>query len=105
MGYGVDTLSILIITMGHNSVDLEPGVTVLFLYIPSGWGVHLYQVSRKYLERFQSYVADTISILINTKEHNSVKKTTRSYISCSLQIVLSWSTFVPSFNIFHHKRA
>ena len=37
-----DTISILIITMGHNSIDLVHGVTVLVLCISSDHGLHLY---------------------------------------------------------------
>ena len=54
----MDTISIIIITMGYNSINLKQ---------------FLYQVSCKNLERFRSYGADTISILINTKGHDSVK--------------------------------
>ena len=38
---------------------------------------HLYQVLWKYLEWFQSYRADTISILLNIKGYNSVKNVGR----------------------------
>ena len=69
----MDTISILIITVRHNSVNLVHGVSVLVLCISSDHGLHLYQVSQKYLELFQSYGADTISILIYIKGHNSVK--------------------------------
>ena len=69
---GVDTISILIITMRHNSVYLVQGDTVLVICILSGHGLHLYQVSRKYLDWFQSNGVDTISILIITMRHNSV---------------------------------
>ena len=48
------------------------GVTVLILRPLSNHGLHLYQVSRKYLEQFQSYQAYTFSILIITMGHNSV---------------------------------
>ena len=34
--------------------------------------LHLYQVWYKYLERFKSYGADTISLLISTKWHDSI---------------------------------
>ena len=63
------------ITLGHNSINRVHGVVVLILCISSDHGLHLYQVLWKYLERFQSYGADIISILINTKEHDSVKTT------------------------------
>ena len=85
--YGVDTISILIITTGHNSVNLLHGVTVFILCISSDHGLQLCQVSRKYLEWFQCNGVDKISILINTKGHNSVKNYTQSYNTCSLQIV------------------
>ena len=70
----MDTISILIITMGHNSINLVHGFFIV-LCVSSDHGLHLYQISGKYLEWFQSYGADTISILINTKKHNSVKTT------------------------------
>ena len=71
----MDTLSILIFTRRHNSITIVHGVTLLVLCISSDHGLHLYQVSRKYLDQFQSYGADTISILIYTKGYNSVKIT------------------------------
>ena len=49
------------------------GVTVLNLHTLSDHGLHLYQVQQNYLERFQSYRAVMISILIITKGHDSVK--------------------------------
>ena len=39
----------------------------------AGHALHLYQVSRNYLEQYQSYRADTISILKITNENNSAK--------------------------------
>ena len=45
----------------------------LILCIWSNHGLHLYQVSVKYLDWFQSDGADTISILIMTKGNISVK--------------------------------
>ena len=70
--YGADTISILIITKGHNSVHIASGVTAFVLCTPSNQDLHLYLVMRKYSERFPSYGADTISILIITKRHNFV---------------------------------
>ena len=68
----MDTISILIITKGHNSVNIAYVVTILSFCTSSNHSLHLFQVSRIYLERFQSYGVDTISILIITKGHNSV---------------------------------
>ena len=70
--YGADTISILIMTKGHNSTNIAHGVTVLVLLTLSNHGLHLYQVSWKYLKQFKNYGADTISILILTKGHKSV---------------------------------
>ena len=49
------------------------GVKVLVHGTSSNHALHLYQVSQKYIERFQTYGADTTSILIITKGYNSVK--------------------------------
>ena len=49
----MDTISILIITMGHNSVILVQGVTVLVLCISSDHGLYLYQVSQNILNGFR----------------------------------------------------
>ena len=57
--------------MGHNSVNIVHGVTVLALFTSSDHGQYLYQVLSKYLIRFKSYGENTISILIITNEHNS----------------------------------
>ena len=65
------TISILIITMGHNSVIIVHGVTVLALCTSYDHGIYLYQVLPYYLERFKSYGANTIAILIITKGYNS----------------------------------
>ena len=56
----------------HYSLRNVSGVTVLIFRPLSNHGLHLYQVSQKYLERFQSYEAYTISTLIITLGHNSV---------------------------------
>ena len=50
------------------------GVTVNnYLCTSSGHGLYFYQVLRNYLKRYQSYRADTISILKITKGNNSAK--------------------------------
>ena len=50
--YGPDTILLLIITKGHNSVNAAFGVTVLVCCTLSNHGLHMYQVSWKNLERF-----------------------------------------------------
>ena len=62
--YGADTLSILFITKVYNSLIILPGVTDLVLCTSSNHCLHLYHVPGKYFERFQSYGAGTISILL-----------------------------------------
>ena len=62
--YDANTLSILFLTMGHNSLNIIREVTDLVLCTSPNHGLQLYQVSQKYLEGFQSYGADTISILL-----------------------------------------
>ena len=49
------------------------GVTVVDLCTSSGHALYFYQVLRNYLKRYQSYRADTISILKITKRDNSAK--------------------------------
>ena len=39
------------------------GVSVVYLCMSSVYALYFYQVLRNYLERYQSYTADTISIL------------------------------------------
>ena len=51
--------SILKITKGNNSAKNVGGVTVVYLCTSSGHALYLCQVSRNYLERYQSYGADT----------------------------------------------
>ena len=70
--YEADTISILIITKGHNSVNIIHVVTVLVLCTLPSHGLHLHPFSRKYLERFKSYGADKIAILNITKGHISI---------------------------------
>ena len=55
--------------------DLRSGALPTALHgraTSSNHSLHLYQVSRKYLEQFQGYGADPILISIITKEHNSM---------------------------------
>ena len=71
--YRADMISILKITKGNNSAKNVGGVNVLNLCTLSGHALYLCQVSWNYLERYQSYTADTISILKITKGNNSAK--------------------------------
>ena len=56
--------------MGHNSVNIV--ISVLALFTLSDHGLYLYQVPPNYLERLMSYRANAMSILIITKENNSI---------------------------------
>ena len=58
---------ILKITKGNNSANNVGGVTFLNLCTSSGHVTYFYQVLKNYLERYQSYRADTIFILKITK--------------------------------------
>ena len=71
--YRADTISILKITKGNNSAKNVGGVTVVNLCMLSGHALYSYQVLWNYLERYQSYRADTISIWKITKGNNSAK--------------------------------
>ena len=71
--YRADTISILKITKGNNSTKNVGGVTVVNLCTSSGHALYFYQVLWNYLKRYQSYRADTISILKITKGNNSAK--------------------------------
>ena len=71
--YRADTISIRKITKGNNSAKNVGGVTVVNLCMLSGHALYFYQVLWNYLERYQSYRADTISILKITKGNNSTK--------------------------------
>ena len=71
--YRADTISILKITKGNNSAKNVGGVMVVNICTSSGHALYFYQVSWNYLERYQSYRADTISILKITKGNNSAK--------------------------------
>ena len=69
----MDTISIRKITKGNNSAKNVGGVTVVNLCTLSGHALYFYQVLWNYLKRYQSYRADTISILKITKGNNSTK--------------------------------
>ena len=71
--YRADTISIRKITKGNNSAKNVGGVTVVYHCTSSGHALYFYQVLRNYLKRYQSYRADTISILKITKGNNSAK--------------------------------
>ena len=71
--YRADTISIQKITKGNYSAKNVGGVTVVYLCTSSGHALYFYQVWRNYLKRYQSYRADTISILKITKGNNSAK--------------------------------
>ena len=71
--YRADTISIRKITKGNNSAKNVGGVTVSYLCTSSGHALYFYQVLWNYLKRYQSYRADTISILKITKGNNSAK--------------------------------
>ena len=71
--YRADTISIPKISKGNNSAKNVGGVTVVNLCTSSGHALYLCQVSWNYLEQYQSYRADTISIRKITKGNNSAK--------------------------------
>ena len=71
--YRADTISIRKITKGNNSAKDVGGVTVVYLCTSTGHALYFYQVLWNYLKRYQSYRADTISILKITKRNNSAK--------------------------------
>ena len=71
--YRLDTISTLKITKGNYYAKNVGGVTVFNLCTSSGHALYFYQVSWNYLEQYQSYRADTISILKITKGNNSAK--------------------------------
>ena len=71
--YTADTISIPKIIKGNNSAKNVGGVTVPYLCTSSGHALYFYQVLWNYLEPYQSYRADTFSILKITKGNNSTK--------------------------------
>ena len=64
---------ILKITKGNNSAKHVGGINVVNLSTSSGHALYFNQVLLNYLEPYQSYRADTISILKITKGNNSAK--------------------------------
>ena len=74
--YRADTISILKITKGNNYAENVGGVTVVYRCTSSGHALYFYQVLWHYLKRYQSYGADTISILKITKGNNSARNVT-----------------------------
>ena len=73
LSYRVNTISIRKITKGNNSAKNVGGATVFNLCMSSDHALNFYQVLWNYLKRYQSYRADTISILKITKGYNSAK--------------------------------
>ena len=71
--YRADKISIRKITKGNNSTKNVGGVRVVDLCKSSGHALYFYQVLWNYLQRYQSYRANTISILKITKGNNSAK--------------------------------
>ena len=71
--YRADTISIRKITKGNNSTKNVGGVRIVDLCTSSGHALYFYQVLWNYLKRYQSYRANTISILKITKGNNSAK--------------------------------
>ena len=71
--YWVDTIFIGKTTKGNNSAKNAGGASVFNLCSSSGHALFLCHVSWNYLERYQSYRADTISIRKITKRNNSAK--------------------------------
>ena len=69
----MDTISIRKITKGNNSAKNVGGVTVIHFCTSFGHALYFYQVLYNYLKRYQSYRADTISILKISKGNNSAK--------------------------------
>ena len=75
--YRADTISSLKITKGNNSSINAGGATAVNLSTSSGHALYLCQVTWNYLEWYQSYTADTVSILNITKGNNSAKNVGR----------------------------
>ena len=92
--YRADTISIRKITKGNNSAKNVGGVTVSYLCTSSGHALYFYQVLWNYLNWYQSYRADTISILKITKGNNSAKNVggVTVLISASRLVMLYIST-------------
>ena len=90
----MDTISLPKISKGDNSAKNVGGVTVIDLCTLSGHALYFYQVLGNYLKRYQSYRADTISILKITKGNNSAKNVggVTVLISASRLVMLYIST-------------
>ena len=69
----MSTISIRKITKGNNSTKNAGGATVVNLCTSSDHALYFYQVLLNYLQRYQSYRVDTISILKITKGNKSAK--------------------------------
>ena len=78
--YRADTISIPKISKGNNSAKNVGGVNVVNLCTSSGHALYLCQVLWNYLEQYQSYRADTISIWKITKGNNSAKNVGRATV-------------------------
>ena len=78
--YRADTISILENTKGNNSAKNAGWANVVHLCMSSGHVLYLCQVSWNYLERYQRYRADTISIRKITKGNNSAKNVVRATV-------------------------
>ena len=61
------------IKKGNSLAKNVSGVTIFNLCKMAGHALHLYHVSLNYLERYQSYRADTIAIWKITKGNNFAK--------------------------------
>ena len=92
----MDTISILKITKGNNFAKNVGGVTVVNLCTLSGHALYFYQVLCHHLKLYQSYRADTISILKITKVNNSAKNVGGVTVSISA-CRLSCFIFLPRF--------
>ena len=72
--YWADMISIVEFAKRQNFVKSVDGVMVLVLWTSFDDALYLYQCLLKYLKGFQSYCANTISIVKFSKGHNSVQK-------------------------------
>ena len=69
----MDTICILKITKGNNSIKNVSGATVVNICMSSGHALYLCQVSYNNLGRYQSHRVAMISILKATKGNYSAK--------------------------------
>ena len=72
-------------------------MTVVYLCTSSGHALYFYQVLSNYLERYQSYRADMISILKITKGNNSAKNVGGVTVVNLCTSFRSCFIFLPSF--------